>query len=207
MNNGSSNASRRGPPPSRPNQFGYNPGHDRGRAYGGYTRGRQRQHHRGYRYGGSRFTASNNRAGSEQTGQSSQYSSNGAQMSGTRQVAMSCGPSQSASQPESPVPEVFKAQKDSKAKVDEGNNLEGKEKPFCFRCYKLGHRKLECTAKLHYDICDSHEHLTSKCPILKQPHLLAHPCGYSISGLGFYHIPHAPYTLVKTSNTRALVTV
>jgi hypothetical protein len=62
-------------------------------------------------------------------------------------------------------------------------------------------------AKLHCDIYDSKEHLTSKCPILKQPRLLAHPCGYDVSGLGFYHVPHAPYTLGKTNNTRVLVTV
>jgi hypothetical protein len=105
------------------------------------------------------------------------------------------------------VPKVFKAQKASKAKVDEGQNSEGEEKLFCFCCYKLGHGKLECTTKIHCDICDSHEHLTDKCPVLKQSRLLPHPCGYDVSGLGFYHIPHAPYTLGKRSNTRTWVTV
>jgi hypothetical protein len=47
MNYGSSNASKRGPLPPCPNQFSFNPGHDRGRAYGGYVRGWQRQPHRG----------------------------------------------------------------------------------------------------------------------------------------------------------------
>jgi hypothetical protein len=42
---------------------------------------------------------------------------------------------------------------------------------------------------------------------LKQPRLLAHPCGYDVSGLGFYHIPHAPITPGKTDNRTALVTV
>jgi hypothetical protein len=124
-----------------------------------------------------------------------------------RQVATTGEAPQQASQLEPPVPGVFKAQKVGKAKVDEGQPSEGKDKPFYFRCYKPGHGKLECTAKLHRDICDSHEHLTDKCPILKQSRLLAHPCGYDVSGPGFYHIPHAPLTLGKTNNTNALVMV
>jgi hypothetical protein len=35
---------------------------------------------------------------------------------------------------------------------------------------------------------------------------LAHPC-YDVNGLCFYHIPHAPITIGKTSNTTALVMV
>jgi hypothetical protein len=125
----------------------------------------------------------------------------------SRQAATAGEASQQSTQPELPVPEGFKAQKEGKTKVDKGQHSEGKYKLFCFRCYKPGHGKLECISKLHCDICDSQEHLTGKCPILKQPRLLAHPCGYDVSGLGFYHIPHAPYTLGKTNNTRALVTV
>jgi hypothetical protein len=49
--------------------------------------------------------------------------------------------------------------------------------------------------------------MTGKCPILKQPRLLAHPCGYDVSSLGFYHIPHAPITSEKSDNRIALVTV
>jgi hypothetical protein len=114
-------------------------------------------------------------------------------------------PQQAATEPR--VPEVFKAQKAGKVKVDEGQSAEGKEKPFCFRCYKPGHEKLECTAKPLCDICSSTDHLTGKCPILKQPRLLAHPCGYDVSGLGFYHIPHVSITLGKPDNRTALVTV
>jgi hypothetical protein len=110
------------------------------------------------------------------------------------------------SQQESEVPEVFKARKASKAKIEEGSSGEG-NKPFCFRCYKPGHDKLECKAKLFCDICASTEHLTRRYPILKQPRLLAHPCGYDVNGLGFYHIPHAPINIGKTSNTTALVIV
>jgi hypothetical protein len=79
--------------------------------------------------------------------------------------------------------------------------------PFYFRCYKPGHGKLVCTTKLWCDICGSTEHMTGRCPILKQPRLLVHPCGYDVSGLGFYHIPHAPITIGENDNRTALVTV
>jgi hypothetical protein len=112
-----------------------------------------------------------------------------------------------------PVPELFKTDKVSKGKVDEGRSgeggrpSEGDDKPFCFRCYKPGHGKLVCTAKLRCEICGSNEHMAGKCHILKQPHLLAHPCGYDVSGLGFYHIPQAPITQGKSDNRTTLVTV
>jgi hypothetical protein len=110
-----------------------------------------------------------------------------------------------ADQAEPAAPEVFKNQKAGKAKIDEGSSGEG-NKPFCFS-YKPGHGKLECVAKLYCDICGSNEHLTGRCPVLKQPRLLAHPCGYDVNGLGFYHIPHAPIASRKQTNTKALVTV
>jgi hypothetical protein len=102
---------------------------------------------------------------------------------------------------------VFRAQKPGKAKIDEGSSAEGKEKPVYFHCYKPGHEKIECMEKLYCDICGSNDHLTGKCPILKQPCLLAHPCGYDVSGLGFYHISHAPISVGKSDNITALVTV
>jgi hypothetical protein len=114
---------------------------------------------------------------------------------------------QQQGQPEPRVPEVFKEQKAGEAKVDEGQSGEGKDKPFCFRCYKQGHGKLECTVNLLCEICASTDHLTGKCPILKQPRLLAQPCGYDVSGLSFYHIPHAPVNLGKNDNRKDLVTV
>jgi hypothetical protein len=97
-------------------------------------------------------------------------------------------------------------QKAGKEKVDDGSLGEG-NKPFCFRCYKPGHGKLECVAKLLCDICGSNEHITDRYPILKQPRLLAHPCGYDVNGFGFYHIPHASIASGKPNNTKALVTV
>jgi hypothetical protein len=61
--------------------------------------------------------------------------------------------------------------------------------------------------QLWCDICGSNEHITGKCLILKQPRLLAHSCGYDVSGLDFYHIPHAPITYGRSDNQIALVTV
>jgi hypothetical protein len=78
---------------------------------------------------------------------------------------------------------------------------------FLFRCYEPGHEKLECKAKLFCDICASNEHLIGHCLILKQPRLMAHPCGYDVNRLGFYHIPHAPVSFGKANNTSALVSV
>jgi hypothetical protein len=93
------------------------------------------------------------------------------------------------------VPKVFKNEKAGKVKVDEGQSGEGDDKPFHFLLLQTGHSKLVCTTKLWCDICGSNEHMTRKCPILKQSRLLAHPCGYDVSGLGFYHIPHVQLTL------------
>jgi hypothetical protein len=45
-------------------------------------------------------------------------------------------PNAAASHAEPRAPDVFKAQKPGKAKVEEGSSTEGKDKPFCFRCYK-----------------------------------------------------------------------
>jgi hypothetical protein len=52
----------------------YNPGHERGGAYGGYARGWQRHPYRGYRYSGSRFNGSAGRGGGDQVaGQSASH--------------------------------------------------------------------------------------------------------------------------------------
>jgi hypothetical protein len=153
-----------------------NPGHDRGRAYGGYARGWQRQQHPGYRYSGSRVNTDRARS-VQQVGFTQRNSSNqAAARCSVNTMAMIGEQSQQTSrdsQQELTVPEVFKAQEAGKAKVDEGS-LGDASKPFCFRCYKPGHGKLECNAKLFCDICASSEHLTGRCPILKQPRLMFH---------------------------------
>jgi hypothetical protein len=198
-----SNGDRR---PFNPGRNMYNPGHDRGRAYGGYAQGWQCPPYPGYRFSGSRFVHNGRERGDRPAALNQQT------MANQRAAVGGDSSHQSAATPhaEPPVPEVFKMQKVGKAKVEEGQFGEGidkSDKPFCFHCYKPGHGKLYCTAKLLCEIYGNTEHLTGRCPILKQPRLLAHPCGYDVNGLGFYHIPHAPIQVGKTNNTKALVKV
>jgi hypothetical protein len=150
--------------------------HGRGCMYGGYARAWQRHHPRGYRYSGTRFDLNQGGVGSSRSvAQPNQATlsqapprgyvnqDNATQVETSASTQGQGGPTQL----EAPhVPGVFKAQKPGKAKVDEGSAGE-KEKPFCFLCYKPGHGKLECIAKLLCDICGSREHLTGKYPILK----------------------------------------
>jgi hypothetical protein len=208
----------------------YNPGHERGRLYGGYARGWQRHPYRGYRYSGSQFKGGIGRGGGDHGTGHSMSHVHAACVPVLHQVVTGEESSRrGATEPQSQedlrmqksgkaeakphVPEVFTTEKASKAKVDEGGSGEGgrsgegDDNPFCIHCYKPGHGKLVCTTKLRCNICGSNEHMTGKCPILKQPRLLAHPYGYDVSGLGFYHIPHVPITPGKSDNRTTLVTV
>jgi hypothetical protein len=164
--------------PGRNAQLQYNPWHDRGRAYGGYARGWQRQQHPGYRFSGSRINTDRARAG--QPAANAQCATN-AQATAQRPAGDPTQQTSQATQQEPTVPEVFKNQKAGKTKVEEGSSGEG-NKSFCFRCCKPGHGKLECKTKLLCDICASTEHLTRRCPILKQPRLMAHPWVMTLMG-------------------------
>jgi hypothetical protein len=55
-------------------------------------------------------------------------------------------------------------------------------------------------------ICDGHDHVNHSCPVLKLPKPVAHAVGYSVAGLGVFHIPHVPLPKKKESKN-ALVTV
>jgi hypothetical protein len=141
----------------------YNPGHERGRSYGGYVRGWQRRPYRGYRYSGSRFNGSVGRGGGDQGIGQTDHHVNGTRAPVHHLASAGVVPShRGASDPhvqevfraqkagkaeagEPQVPEVFKNEKAGKAKVDEGQSSEGDDKPFCFRCYKPGHGKLVCS--------------------------------------------------------------
>jgi hypothetical protein len=221
MNLGNNNRARVDANRGRPNQFGYNSGYNRGRSFGGYARGWQRRPYGGHQYNVANSSGYAGRGGGD-AGRRAPYGhatrvapGNAALVAHANAVPATnhgndvpaihgnAAPTQQQgaggrpTQSEPQVPEVFKAQKLGKAKVDEGSSAEGKDKPFFFRCYKPGHGKLQCTIKLLCEICGNTDHLTGKCPILKQPRLLAHPCGYDVSGLGFYHIPHAPINFGK----------
>ena len=56
-------------------------------------------------------------------------------------------------------------------------------------------------------LCDSHEHMNHKCPLLKAPRPVAYAAGYAVMGLGFYHIPHPPLPRTKKDSKMARVSV
>jgi hypothetical protein len=163
----------------------YNLGHERGRAYGGYARGWQRRPYQGYKYSESLFNGSVGQGGgnhvagqnaSLKTGSRTtpQHQAAAEMENPRREVATSHSQEEDRVQKAGKmmdsnlqVSEVFKNEKVGKAKVDEGRSRGTDDKPFCFRCYKPGHGKLACTAKLWCDICGSNEHMTGRCPILK----------------------------------------
>jgi hypothetical protein len=197
----------------------------RGRMYGGQARGWPRYQPRGYSYTGTRFNGTlgvhgggsrpghiaaqpmqtSGEAVPDQVQLQRQLPVEAAMHLRTPRLQMQRGP-QGSCRKTSLKSLRFSKNRAGKAKVEEGSSRD-KEKSFGFRCYKPGHGKLECIAKLLCEICGSIDHLTSKCPILKQPRLLAHPCGYDVSGLGFYHIPHAPIGSARSDNRTALVTL
>jgi hypothetical protein len=72
---------------------------------------------------------------------------------------------------------------------------------------KRGHAAMACKAEVYCVICDSHEHMNHKCPLLKAPRPVAHAAGYAVMGLGFYHIPHPPLPRMKKDSKMAKVSV
>jgi hypothetical protein len=83
----------------------------------------------------------------------------------------------------------------------EVSRIGGKAKN-CTRCSQKGHVSADCSTELYCDICDAHgDHVNHRCPILKLPRPAAHAVGYSVEGLGFYHIPHPPLSRKKDSKT------
>jgi hypothetical protein len=77
----------------------------------------------------------------------------------------------------------------------------------CSRCSKKGHFAAKCNAELYCVICDGHDHVNHRCPLLKLPRPVAHAVGYAVHGMGFYHIQHAPLARSKKDSKMALVTV
>ncbi|KAJ1259458.1 hypothetical protein BS78_10G157000, partial [Paspalum vaginatum] len=95
----------------------------------------------------------------------------------------------------------------------------GKKNPYCYRWFTKGHVSVVCTTVLCCEICDSVEHVTKACPLMKGAKPTAIPCRYAVDGLGFYFIPHiekhvpksdsisAPVKVIEGSLTTAQVTV
>jgi hypothetical protein len=64
-----------------------------------------------------------------------------------------------------------------------------------------------CTAVIYCVICDKHDHVNYKCPLLKMPRPVAHAVGYAVHGLGFYHIPRPLLPRAKKESKTALISV
>ncbi|KAJ1282618.1 hypothetical protein BS78_03G065900 [Paspalum vaginatum] len=103
-----------------------------------------------------------------------------------------------ASSPLSPAPED-RSQESSKGV--------GKKNPYCYRCFTKGHVSVVCTTVLCCGICDSAEHVTKACPLMKGAKPTAILCGYAVDGLGFYFIPHTEKHVPRSDSRSALVKV
>jgi hypothetical protein len=77
----------------------------------------------------------------------------------------------------------------------------------CTRCTEKGHKTASCTSEVYCVICDKHDHVNFKCPILKMSRPFAHPVGYALYGLGFYHILRPPLARAKRDSKMALIFV
>jgi hypothetical protein len=62
------------------------------------------------------------------------------------------------------------------------------EKNSCFRCKKPGHQIDTCTAPV-CDICESPNHISSACHLLKAPKPFVTMYGYAIEQLMFFELP------------------
>jgi hypothetical protein len=62
-------------------------------------------------------------------------------------------------------------------------------------------------AEIYYVICDKHDHVNYKCPMLKMPRPVAHAVGYAVHGLGFYHIARPPLVRSRREARTALISV
>jgi hypothetical protein len=91
--------------------------------------------------------------------------------------------------------------------ADEGEAEELKAGVRCSRCTKKGHSVANCLTEIYCVICDKHDHVNYKCPLLKMPRPVAHAVGYAVHGLGFYHIPRAPLAKMRKESRTAVVSV
>lgn len=77
----------------------------------------------------------------------------------------------------------------------------------CSRCTRKGHIAAKCTTEVYCVICDGHDHVNYRCPMLKQPRPVAHAVGYAVHELGFYHIPRPPLPRARKDSKSALIMV
>jgi hypothetical protein len=88
-----------------------------------------------------------------------------------------------------------------------GDTKEARVGTNCSCCTRKGHIAANCTKEIYCIICDKHDHVNYKCPLLKMPRPVAHTVGYAVHGLGFYHIPRRPLARSRKDSRTAIVSV
>lgn len=84
----------------------------------------------------------------------------------------------------------------------------GLGKPYCYRCLTKGHTLQECSSKFYCEICESVDHIATRCPIFRSAvKPTAQLCGYGGDGLGFFHIPLPAGQRIRHEPRAALVKI
>ncbi|EEE52026.1 hypothetical protein OsJ_33745 [Oryza sativa Japonica Group] len=89
---------------------------------------------------------------------------------------------------------------------NKGEGVKGAAKKVCSKCFEKGHVADDCVVEVYCDICDSFDHVSHKCPVLKLPKPVVQAVGM-VEGLGFCNIPHQPLQRSKKGTKLALVHV
>jgi hypothetical protein len=71
---------------------------------------------------------------------------------------------------------------------------------------RRGHVATSRTAEIYCVICDKHDHVNYKCPLLKMSRPVAHVVGYAVHGLD-YHISRPPLPRAKKDSRTTLISV
>jgi hypothetical protein len=83
----------------------------------------------------------------------------------------------------------------------------GGKVPDCFRCKTKGHAIESCHSPMHYEVCDSMDHIKSHCLMFRGVKMPVIPNGYAVEGLGFFFIPRDGSVKNKMDATTALIRV
>jgi hypothetical protein len=78
---------------------------------------------------------------------------------------------------------------------------------YCFCCKTKGHAVEECHARMFCDICEISNDVRLRCPKFRAAKGAAMPCGFSVEGLGVFHIPHESSIKQRTEARLALINV
>lgn len=80
--------------------------------------------------------------------------------------------------------------------------------PYCYTCYTKGHTLQECSSKFYCEVCESEDHVGSRCPIFRSNNKPSTElCGYAVDGLGIFHILLSASQKIKYEPKVALIKV